>query len=359
MRICVLVVLGALAMFSEAASAEWAEDNTCATGPNAIFPQPVSAFEGGAPWIPSTARFTYNAPYKTPRLSAFTALANFGDGTSTPATLAEVSSDCYEASAPNHTYASPGTYSFSYTVHDSTTQLDHALGARSIHMWNPIPQPLTAPGSRQIYPTVSTPWNGVVGEFTDEAPWVASFYRAEVEWEPGEPPAAATITGTHEHLIVSTSLSYWRPFTGVLNVVLRRENGALLGKWPTLSVSARELAGTRVLGRPLLALIGAGRYELVLRLDQRLPQTRSGHIGASIYAGGETRPIARFGRHRSHDCYAATLTSLAVSSTQSAAPSPFTLVIAGRTITQLEAHASLVAPGLQTLRRTAARQLGC
>jgi hypothetical protein len=201
------------------------------------------------------------------------------------------------------------------------------------------------------------PWSGVVGEFAAEAPWNASFYTAEVEWAPGEPPTSATITGTSERLIVSASLAYWRPFTGMISVTLARVNGRQLGKWATTSVSARSLASARVRGRPLLATIGAGRYELALRLDRSLPQTRSGHVEASIYAGGETRQVARFGKHRSHDCYAATL---AVSSASSVTPYPFTLAIAGHTVSQLESHASPInVAGTQALRRAAAKRLGC
>jgi hypothetical protein len=236
--VCVLSTLGTLATWlCAAATAEWAEDPKCGFGPGVILPQPVWAFEPGEVLKPPELRFR-TGEAAPPPASALTASINWGDGTGGVAPIEPAVSECYAIPAPAHTYANPGLYPVSYTVHDGSTGLDHAFAQGQVRIWDPTPRPLPS-STPQIYPSVGVPWSGVLGEFSVESPWPASFYGVEARSEPGGEPAQVTISGGHERLIVSGMLTYSRPFTGTVAISLSRSPRGLLGTWATIGVSTR------------------------------------------------------------------------------------------------------------------------
>jgi hypothetical protein len=334
-----------------AAAGEWTLEERCGYLPGVVLPAPVWMLEPDESWSPPELRFLTHEGGAKPA-SALTASVSWGDGSSTPATVNGEGADCYAVSSPQHAYAMPGTYALSYTIHDVTNGIDHVFSPHQVLVWNPVPR-LLAPFPRQIHPTVGIPWHGVLGEFTVESPWNSSFYEAEAQIEDGRPAEAVSISGGHERLIVSGTLTYARPFDGPLRVSLRRAGRGVVGTWVTLSVGARARAAARIHGRPML-VAGAGGYELIFRLDRALPETRSHAVAAAVSIGAETRPVRSLPGHRSHHCYAAKLSAGVVAS-GSAGSLPFTLAVGSRTITQIEGRASLATASSKRV----ARQLGC
>jgi hypothetical protein len=275
-------------------------------GPGAILAPPVyfNAITG-SPFTPSSGEF---ADVEPPPLSAFTATANWGDGTTTPASISSGSGLCHEATAPSHVYSHSGAYPFSYTVHDASTGLDHVIGAKTVYIWG-LPQRVDTPSSHTLHATVGVPWSGILGEFTEESPPVADpVYNAFIEWESGDRQwAPGTITaGANGRFVVTGSHVYPAEFEGTATLNVWASEA--ISKWP-VSVSVREPAPPfRFRGHPILAAIPSTKrstaYELIFRVDRRLPRSKSGRIEASLGGYGVAGSLAGFGPHKSHSCYA-------------------------------------------------------
>lgn len=315
-QLTIAALTGAIALVAMpgAAQAEWTAASTpCDVAPGAIFPLPVPFFEIEEPAQPPAGYFTYGAdPSEAPPVSQFTAVANWGDGTTSPVTVEDGSvGDCYVVPAPTHTYTSTGTYQFSYTIHDDKTGLDHTLDATQLHIWSDIPHLLGDPSSREVKTTVGNPWSGVVAEFSDEAPTANPSwpYTAEIEWGNGEPSTPGTITPQNGAFTVSGSFTYAHPFSGQITVAISHGTRSL-GKWATSSVNVKGVAVAdltppirlRLHGRPILAAVarphGAPFYELVFRTNQPLPETGSGRVQARIEAHGMTGAISELFAHK-------------------------------------------------------------
>jgi hypothetical protein len=90
----------------------------------------------GTPYTPPTDEFTDS---ENPPIDSFSATANWGDGATSPAAV-RTPTGCsgYEAYAPAHTYLAPGTYSFSYTIHDARTGIDHTVGSETFYGGCPV-----------------------------------------------------------------------------------------------------------------------------------------------------------------------------------------------------------------------------
>jgi hypothetical protein len=146
---------GAIVALPATASAEWtAESWPCDVAPWAILPAPVTSFLVGEPVGMPNGYFTYGeTPEQAPPASSFTAVANWGDGTTSPATVESGSvRDCYSVSTPVHRYVNPGAYQFTYTVHDMNTGLDHVLDATELHITSAAPSAsIDAPASGGLY----------------------------------------------------------------------------------------------------------------------------------------------------------------------------------------------------------------
>lgn len=226
LAICLLLGQSTIVATAEAASEEWVEESwPCDLVPGAMLPPPSQWFQVGEPASAPTRYFTYGKP---PALAQppgnLTAIANWGDGTTSPATVQAFSDGyCYGVSAPSHMYTNTGTYPFSYTVHDIKMGLDHALGTLELHTWSEVPHLLGGPSSRTIHLTVGTPWNGLVGEFSYEGTVNPSYpYNAQIEWGDGEPPTPGRISTQNGRntFTVSGSYKYARTFNGTINVLL-------------------------------------------------------------------------------------------------------------------------------------------
>jgi PKD repeat protein len=168
----------------------------------------------GRPYTPPMGEFTDGETWPA---GNFSATANWGDGATSPGSvrLQEGCKTTYEASAPSHIYSTPGTYSFSYTIHDASTGLDHIVDRGTVNV-------------------VASP--------------------------PQSPPPPKF----------------------------------------------------KLVGQPILAAIPSVKrstaYEIIFRLDQPLPRTKSGRILASLSGYGIAGSLASFGPHKSHSCYAAGIT---------------------------------------------------
>jgi hypothetical protein len=275
--------------------------------PGAILPLPVYFnTTTGSPFTPPKAEFTDPEP-----VSDFSATANWGDGTTTPASISSGSGLCHEVTAPSHAYAHSGAYPFSYTVHDAHTGLDHTIGAETVYIWG-LPQRVDAPSSRTIKATVGVPWSGVLGEFTEESvPFTGAQYYVRIEWEAGDRQwAPGTVTaGENGRLVVAGSHVYPATFNGTATVIVGITEAT--STWP-VSVSAEEPVPFAFRGPPILAAIpsvrGSTAYELIFRLDRSLPRAPSGRIEASLSGYGVAGSLAGFGLHKSRACYAAGIT---------------------------------------------------
>jgi hypothetical protein len=227
---------GATFALPQVASAVWREESwPCNVAPWAVLPQPLTWFQVGEPAIPPMGYFTYGEPgMEAPTESNFTAVADWGDGTTSPASISGLSvGDCHGVSAPGHPYSSTGTYPFSYTVHDTETGLDHTLAATQLHIWSLVPRLLGDASLRTIRPTVGALWNGVVGQFAYEGTVNPSYpYSAQIEWGDGQSTPGTIVLQGSNTFDVSGSLTYTRSFNGTVTVLLWHST-QLLGKWTT------------------------------------------------------------------------------------------------------------------------------
>jgi hypothetical protein len=258
------------------------------------------------------AEFTDSEPLPSSNLSA---TVNWGDGTTTPATIGF--EGCYRVTAPGHVYTHSGAYPFSYTVHDAHTRLDHEIGAETIYIWG-VPQRVDLPSSHVIDTTVGVPWSGILGEFSEEKlPFEGDQYYARIEWEEGDrtwAPGTVSADG-NGRLMVSATHTFPAEFSGV--VIVSVGIAEAVTTWPvSVNVGAVQ-ASAPVLkygfqGQQILAAVpnvkGSTAYEIIFRLDMPLPSTESGGVRASL-GGGIAGSIAGFGRHRASACYAARLTA--------------------------------------------------
>lgn len=331
--------------------------------PGAILPLPAYFnTTTGSPYTPHIVEFTDSGPLPQSNFSAF---ANWGDGTTTPATVS--STGCFEVTAPGHVYAHSGAYPFSYTVHDAHTGLDHEIGAETVYIWG-IPQRVDAPSSRVIDATIGVPWSGILGEFTEEQPpFAGATYYAHIEWEEGDRMwAPGTITaGANGTLVLTATHMFPTEFSG--NTTVHVGISEAVTTWPvSVNVHATQARapipkyGFR--GRQILAAVpnakGGTAYEIVFRLTQPLPTTKSGGVEASL-GGGIAGSISGLGRHRASACYTARLTAGMRHKLKSRRTLPFSLkvhqppgVIKGKAV--LREYASL-----ERMHGAARIQLGC
>lgn len=361
----------------EVALAEWTEvSRPCDAGPSAIFPQPQLLFEVGEAVVPRSWYFSYGEPVTgAPPASNFAAVANWGDGTTSPATVEAGSvSDCYVVSASGHTYTNAGTYPFSYTMHDDITGLDHVLGALELSLVSDVPSPLGGTSSPKIDAAVGVPWSGLVGEFSYEDPFVLpGFYVAQIEWGDGEPSTSGTVSlerGDHT-FTVSGSVTYERPFRGTISVLLWHD-AALVGTWITNSVDVPGVAAlditppvrVRLRGQPILAVIprrvGGPIYEFVFRTNRLLSRTNSGRVEAKIEADGRTDPVSDLITHGASTCYVARTNRTSKRILNAGAGYPFTLALDAGSVTRDSGRASVRKfTSVDRVRSIASRSLGC
>ncbi len=336
--------------------------------PGAILPLPVY-FNAttGSPYTPDNAEFTDSEPLP---LSSFSATANWGDGTTTPAVISP--EGCHQVTAPSHVYTHSGAYSFSYTVHDAHTGLDHEIGAETIYIWG-LPQRVDAPSSHVVDTTVGVPWNGILGEFTEEAlPFERASYYAHIEWEEGDRTwAPANITaGENGKLVVTATHTFPAEFRG--NVIVRVGITEAEATWPvSADVSAAQaeapipkhkLPNYEFRGRQILAAVPSVKagtaYEIVFRLNTPLPATKAGGVEASL-GGGIAGSISRFGTHTASACYAVRLAAGAERKLESRHSLPFNLKIR-QPVSLIQGKAVLRKyTSLKRAHSAASRQLGC
>ena len=331
--------------------------------PGAILPLPVH-FNAttGSPYTPSKAEFTDSESLP---LSDFSATANWGDGTMTPAVISP--EGCHQVTAPAHVYTHSGAYLFSYTVHDAQTGLDHEIGAETIYIWG-VPQRVGAPSSHVIDATVGVPWSGIIGEFTEEAlPFEGAPYYVRIEWEEGERVWAygSVTTGEAGRLVITATHTFPAEFRG--NATVHVGITEAEATWP-VSVDVRAAQAStptpkyEFRGRQIIAAIpnvkGSTAYEMIFHLNMPLPTAKSGGVEASL-GGGIAGSISSFGRHKASACYSVTLGAGMKRKLKSRRSLPFNLkirqpasVIQGKAV--LQKYASL-----KRMQSAASKQLGC
>ncbi len=334
--------------------------------PGAILPLPVH-FNAttGSPFTPGKAEFSDSEPLPP---SNFSATANWGDGTTTPATISP--EGCYEVTAPAHLYTHSGAFPFFYTVHDAQTGLDHELGAETIYIWG-VPQRVDVPSSHVVDATVGVPWSGVLGEFTEEEiPFTGAPYYVRIEWEAGNriwAPGSVT-AGEAGRLVVTATNTFPTEFQGnaTVHVGITEAETA----WPVkvdvhaakAPMPAPRAPKYEFRGRQILAAIPGAKastaYEMVFRLNMPLPTANSGGIEASL-GGGITGSISSFGHHRASACYSVRPATGVKRKLKSRRSLPFKLkirrpasVLRGKAV--LRNYASV-----KRMRSAASKQLGC
>jgi hypothetical protein len=230
------------------ARAEWRESNLpCGVVPGAILPAPLVWIEPEEEWSAWPRYFTdSDSSFTNPPATQFTATANWGDGTTGPATVQASSGigGCYIVAAV-HTYANPGLYTISYLVHDSATNRDHVMpAAQQLRVLSPVPQLVSTPS---IDARTGVPWEGVVAHFKAPEPFATTtgggdpskYYTATIEWTDALPEEAATVVdGAHPFVEfdVRGSHVYNAPFIGSIGVHIFHA-GRLLGRWEASSVN--------------------------------------------------------------------------------------------------------------------------
>ena len=374
--VCLWPGLSVIVSLPEVASAEWKEDSwPCDVAPGAALSAPVGWYLVGEQVTPPAASFSdEESSEKSPPVSAFTATANWGDGTTSPATVvAGGVKACYHVSALGHAYASTGAYPFSFTVHDNETDLEHPLGATEFHIWSETPSPLGGPSSRTVHATVGARWSGVVGEFSYDGPNGFGLYTAQIEPGNGEPSVPGTVAmqsgGT---FTVSGAFTYIHPFSGTIGVRLFWAGSGLLGTWPTSDVEVEGVSApdptppgrTRLRGQPILAATPRTgrepRYELAFRTTRQLPLTSSGKMGALIEAAGRTSPISSLVAHRTSTCYVAHVDLANRHKLRPGTHYPFALTVdEGSTVRYRSQAVFHRFASLSRMRRALSRQLGC
>lgn len=361
---CVLAVVAlAIGSLPAIATAEGFGGPCSWTLPGAILPLPVH-FNAttGSVYTPDKAEFSDSEPLPP---SNFSAAADWGDGTTTPAMISP--GGCDLVTAPGHVYTHSGAYQFSYTVHDAHTGLDHEIGAETIYIWG-VPQRVDAPASHVVDATVGVPWSGVVGEFTEEdVPFAGAPYYARIEWEAGDRIwASGNVTAAEGgRLVVTATNTFPAEFRGnaTVHVGITEAETA----WP-VSVNVHGAQANAPIpkyefrGRQIIAAIprvgGPTLYEIIFHLNMPLPTTQAGGIEASL-GGGIAGSISSFGPHKASACYASKLVAGAKRGLQSRRIVPFKLkirqppsLIQGDAV--LRDYASL-----RRMRSAARRQLGC
>jgi hypothetical protein len=371
LQACVLTAMAVVAGWMPATAVAEGFGGPCTfIGPGAILPLPVY-FNAttGSPYTPHMAEFTDSESLSP---SNFSATANWGDGTTTPAEISH--EECYQVTAPAHAYAHSGAYSFSYTVHDAHTGLEHTIGAETIYIWG-VPQHVDTPSSNVIDATGGVPWNGILGEFTEEQiPFGGAEYYAHIEWEEGDRTwAPGTITaGEDGRLVVTAAHTFPAEFSG--NTTVHVGISEAETSWPVSVRAVQAPIATpkpatpqyELLGTPTLATIerphGGKVYELIFRLSRRLPITGSEHIATSLIAFGHSSSLVSFGPDRSRACYAARLSPTTKHPPKAGAPYRFSLSIPMPAAAHTSASGKAIAHvylNRAALRAGADKQLGC
>jgi hypothetical protein len=260
----------------------------------------------GEPYTPMAVYFTAKglAPETAPPATDFAATIDWGDGTTSPASVVTGSvGDCYNVDAIGHTYTAAGNYVISYTVRDLSSGEELAIVQHEVHIWANEPELIGDPASRVISPTTGVAWTGAVAEFAyagSAFPWL---YTAEIEWAPGTPPVPAIVNvlSPKNAIAVTGSVTYATEFNGTVRVLLYYSK-RLLGTWAASNVVMSKQQPTpvegptplRFVGKPLLARVArAGRHSedvVLFRLSNRLPVSSSGHPLASVKVNGHRRP---------------------------------------------------------------------
>lgn len=309
----------------------------------------------GSPYTPPPAEFTDS---EHPPLSNLSATANWGDGTTTPATISS-EEECPQASASSHVYIHSGAYPFSYTIHDAHTGLDHVIGASTVYIWG-LPQRVDAPSSHVIDATAGIPWSGTLGEFIEEPPpSEGASYLARIDWEGNGTWMNTTVTTAEAgRLVVTATHTFPAEFHG--NTILSMRISEAEARWP-VSVNVRAAPRYEFRDRQILAAIpsvkGRTTYEILFRLNTPLPSTSSDVVDAAL-GGGFYDSVSSFGRDKADACYAIRLTGVK-RKLMSRRSLPFTLtiqqpvrIVRGRA--ELRRYASL-----RRMHSAADRQLGC
>lgn len=372
----VVSVLLGLCLIPTAAVAESVEVTHCDAGPGAIYPQRV--YENVTVGNPFTPREVEVADSESAPEGSLTATANWGDGTSTAAEMKPGSmGGCFILSTSAHTYANPGPVTFSYTIHNSHTGVDHQTDEEKLYVWSvPTLIPGSTPGAIAVQ--VGKPWSGVVGEFSyDSAQMSASQYSTRIDW--GDLLASpGTITALpNGRFSVSGSHSYTQPLSGrVIVDVFGSYEDLGLASWPIASVLASATpplqttpttpVAYKLLRTPILAAISSRHrtktYALILRLSSPLPSGRTGEAQATLSMLGHRSSLTAFGPHRAHACYTSRLAPAPKPAPKVGAHYPFRLSIQGpaASISTVagKAHTHLY-PRRAVMLTSAAKTLGC
>ena len=197
------------------------------------------------------------------RNTDYTVTIDWGDGTTSAATINEVSDGDYEVRG-SHTYADEGSFTGSLTVHDNVNDLTQSAPLNFIATEADALAGTGVDFARRL----GIPFSGTLATFTDTyTANVAGDFTATIDWGDGE-TSAGTVAGSSGNFAVSGSHTYVS--AGVFQVTTTLSDDAP----GTASATARGQAtiGTSIptLGWPALSVLGAAIALAALVLLRRL-----------------------------------------------------------------------------------------
>jgi hypothetical protein len=199
----------------------------------------------GAAFNGVVATFTEKNPSAT--AGQFTALINWGDGTTTTGAISAGTSGPSGATTFNvsggHTYLAPGTYPVTVLVTDANG------GATSTQL-NTTVSPLMPTNGTSINTTAEESFNGIIGSFvdTDTQNAASTSFTAVITWGDGQTSTASTaagtiqLSGTNQFTILGTN-TYATAGTYPIGIVVTGPGSATTPISSTANVTAPALTG--------------------------------------------------------------------------------------------------------------------
>lgn len=195
-------------------------------------------------------------------LSDYTAIINWGDGTTSPASL--VNGPNYVQASGTHTYAEEGNYNVTVTLTDAG-----GAAASAVSPMNVGDTALT--GSAITFaPLENATFSGKVGTFTDSDPnGTLSDYSAVITWGDATSSSGTITPDGHGGYIVSGSHLYFEEGTYNVNVIPSDVGGAAASITMTITVGDAPLTSSP--GAALSATEGSSVSGVVATFDDPSP----------------------------------------------------------------------------------------
>jgi hypothetical protein len=199
----------------------------------------------GNPFNGVVAAFTETNPSAS--AGQFTAIINWGDGTTTTGAVSSSTSGSSGATfnvAGSHTYLAPGSYPVTVTITDTN-------GGATATQLNTTVSPLMPTNGTTVNPTAETAFTGIIGSFvdTDTKNAATTSFTAVITWGDGHTSTASTaagtiqLSGTNQFLISGTN-TYATAGNYPIGIVVTGPGSATTPISSLANVAAPALSGT-------------------------------------------------------------------------------------------------------------------